>query len=83
MSIIITIVIGFVVGLLAKMLKPGDDPGGFIVTVLIGIAGSLLATYGGQALGLYQAGQAAGFIGSVIGAIILLVIYGLVTRNRA
>jgi len=83
MSIIITIVIGFVVGLLAKMLKPGDDPGGFIVTILIGIAGSLLATYGGQALGLYQAGQAAGFIGSVIGAIILLVIYGLVTRNRA
>ncbi len=83
MGIIWTILIGFVVGLLAKMLKPGRDPSGFIITVLIGIAGSLLATYGGQALGLYQAGEAAGFIGSLIGAIILLVIYGLVTRNRA
>jgi uncharacterized membrane protein YeaQ/YmgE (transglycosylase-associated protein family) len=83
MGIIWTILIGFVVGLLAKMLKPGRDPSGFIVTVLIGIAGSLLATYGGQALGLYRAGEAAGFIGSLIGAIILLVIYGLVTRNRA
>ncbi len=83
MGIIVTIIIGFLVGLVAKMLKPGNDPGGFIVTILIGIAGSLLATYGGQALGLYQAGQAAGFIGSVIGAIILLVIYGLATRNRA
>ena len=65
------------------MLKPGRDPAGFIITILIGIAGSLLATYGGQALGFYQAGEAAGFIGSVIGAIILLVIYGMVTRNRA
>jgi uncharacterized membrane protein YeaQ/YmgE (transglycosylase-associated protein family) len=83
MGIIWTILIGFVVGLLAKMLKPGRDPSGFIVTVLIGIAGSLLATYGGQALGFYRAGEAAGFIGSLIGAIILLVIYGLVTRNRA
>jgi uncharacterized membrane protein YeaQ/YmgE (transglycosylase-associated protein family) len=83
MGIIWTILIGFIVGLLAKMLKPGRDPSGFIVTVLIGIAGSLLATYGGQALGFYRAGEAAGFIGSLIGAIILLVIYGLVTRNRA
>jgi uncharacterized membrane protein YeaQ/YmgE (transglycosylase-associated protein family) len=82
MAIIWTIVIGFVVGLLAKMLKPGRDPSGFIITVLIGIAGSLLATYGGQALGVYRAGEAAGFIGSIIGAIILLVIYGMFTRNR-
>ena len=83
MSIIWTILIGFVVGLLAKMLTPGRDPSGFILTVLIGIAGSLVATYGGQAVGLYQAGEAAGFIGSLIGAIILLVIYGLLTRNRS
>ena len=83
MSIIWTILIGFVVGLLAKMLTPGRDPSGFIITVLIGIAGSLVATYGGQAVGLYQAGEAAGFIGSLIGAIILLVIYGLITRNRS
>jgi uncharacterized membrane protein YeaQ/YmgE (transglycosylase-associated protein family) len=83
MGVIWTILIGFVVGLLAKMLTPGRDPSGFIITVLIGIAGSLVATYGGQALGLYEAGEAAGFIGSLIGAIILLVIYGLLTRNRA
>ena len=81
MGIIWTILIGFVVGLLAKMLTPGRDPGGFIITVLIGIAGSLLATYGGQALGLYGAGQAAGFIGSLVGAIILLVIYHFVRRK--
>lgn len=83
MGIIWTILIGFVVGLLAKMLTPGRDPSGFIITVLIGIAGSLVATYGGRALGLYEAGEAAGFIASLFGAIILLVIYGLVTRSRA
>ena len=81
MGIIWTILIGFVVGLLAKMLTPGRDPAGFIITVLIGIAGSLVATFGGQALGLYQAGQAAGFVGSLIGAIVLLVVYRLFTRK--
>ena len=81
MSIIWTILIGFVVGLLAKMLTPGRDPGGFFITAVIGIAGSLLATFGGQALGLYSAGEPAGFIGSVVGAIILLAIYHLVRRN--
>jgi len=75
------ILIGFVVGLLAKMLTPGRDPSGFFITAGIGIAGSLLATYGGQALGLYNAGEPAGFIGSVVGAIVLLVIYHLVRRN--
>ncbi len=83
MSIIWTILIGFVVGLLAKMLTPGRDPSGFFVTAAIGIAGSLLATFGGQALGLYTAGEPAGFIGSLVGAIILLVIYHLVRRNSA
>jgi uncharacterized membrane protein YeaQ/YmgE (transglycosylase-associated protein family) len=83
MGIIWTIVIGFIVGLVAKMLMPGRDPGGFIVTVLIGIAGSLLATYGGQALGLYHAGEAAGFIGSLIGAIVLLAIYRMVRGRKA
>jgi uncharacterized membrane protein YeaQ/YmgE (transglycosylase-associated protein family) len=81
MSIIWTILIGFVVGLLAKMLTPGRDPGGFFITAAIGIVGSLLATYGGQALGLYSAGEPAGFFGSLIGAIILLAIYHLVRRN--
>jgi len=65
----------------AKFLTPGRDPAGFFLTAIIGIAGSLLATYGGQALGLYRAGEPAGFIGSVIGAIILLAIYHLVRRN--
>ena len=83
MSIIWTILIGFVVGLLAKMLTPGRDPAGFFITAAIGIAGSLLATFGGQALGLYQAGEPAGFIGSLIGAIILLVIYHVVRRKPA
>ncbi|MDB5811565.1 MAG: GlsB/YeaQ/YmgE family stress response rane protein [Betaproteobacteria bacterium] len=82
MGIIWTILIGFIVGLLAKMITPGRDPGGFIITVIIGIAGSLLATYGGQALGLYTAGEPAGFFGSLIGAIILLVIYHAM-RGRA
>jgi uncharacterized membrane protein YeaQ/YmgE (transglycosylase-associated protein family) len=81
MSIIWTILIGFVVGLLAKMLTPGRDPAGFFITAAIGIAGSLLATYGGQAMGFYQAGEPAGFLGSLIGAIILLVIYHMVRRK--
>jgi len=80
-GIIWTILIGFVVGLLAKMLTPGRDPAGFFITAAIGIAGSLLATFGGQALGFYSAGEPAGFVGSLIGAIILLVIYHLARRN--
>jgi uncharacterized membrane protein YeaQ/YmgE (transglycosylase-associated protein family) len=81
MGIIWTILIGFVVGLLAKMLTPGRDPAGFFVTAIIGIVGSVIATFGGQALGLYRAGEPAGFLGSLIGAIVLLVIWGAVTRN--
>jgi len=81
MGIIWTILIGFVVGLLARMLTPGKDPSGFFITAAIGIAGSLLATYGGQALGLYNAGEPAGFIGSLVGAIILLVLYHLIARR--
>ena len=82
MGIIWTIIIGFFAGLLAKWLHPGKEDMGFIITVLLGIAGSFLATYGGQALGLYQPGQGAGFIASVLGAILLLVIYGLVVKKR-
>ena len=82
MSIIWTIVIGFIVGLLAKLVMPGKDPGGFIVTTLLGIAGSLLASYGGRALGLYGGDETAGFIGAFLGAIILLIIYRLIMRNR-
>jgi uncharacterized membrane protein YeaQ/YmgE (transglycosylase-associated protein family) len=82
MTIIWAILIGFLVGLVAKLLMPGRDPGGFILTTLIGIAGSLLATFLGQAMGLYAAGQSAGFIGAVIGAIILLAIYHML-RGRS
>lgn len=81
MSIIGTIVIGFSVGLIARALKPGDDKLGLIMTAVLGIAGSFIATYAGAALGLYKQGDAAGFIASVVGAIILLVIYGLVTKK--
>lgn len=81
MGIIGTILIGLIVGLVARLLKPGDDSMGWIMTILLGIGGSLLATYGGQALGIYQAGEAAGFIGAVVGAIILLALYGLVARR--
>ncbi|OUM00971.1 GlsB/YeaQ/YmgE family stress response membrane protein [Variovorax sp. JS1663] len=81
MSIVWTILIGFVAGLVARAIKPGDDSAGFIVTTLIGIAGSLIATYVGQAMGWYTAGQGAGFIASVVGAIVLLFIWGLIRRK--
>ncbi|MCK6372923.1 MAG: GlsB/YeaQ/YmgE family stress response membrane protein [Zoogloea sp.] len=71
-----TIIIGLVVGLVARFVKPGDDSMGWIKTILFGIGGSMAATYGGQALGLYQAGQGAGFIGSVVGAVVLLIVAG-------
>ena len=83
MHIIWTILIGFVVGLVAKMLTPGREPSGFFITAVIGIAGSLLATYGGQALGLYTPGEPAGFFGALIGAIIVLVVYHLIARKTA
>jgi uncharacterized membrane protein YeaQ/YmgE (transglycosylase-associated protein family) len=78
MSIIWTIIIGFIAGIVAKFLHPGssNEPSGFILTVALGIAGSLVATYLGQALGWYRAGEGAGFIGAVVGAIILLVVWG-------
>ena len=82
MSIIWAIVIGFIVGLIAKALMPGRDPGGFIVTALLGIVGAVTATFLGQALGLYADGQSAGFIASVIGAIIVLFVYNLIVRGR-
>ena len=83
MSIIWTIVIGFIVGLLAKFVMPGRDPGGFLITAALGIAGSLLATYGGKALGIYGGDETAGFIGAFLGAIVLLIIYRLLMRNRS
>jgi uncharacterized membrane protein YeaQ/YmgE (transglycosylase-associated protein family) len=83
MAILWTIIIGFFAGLIAKMITPGKGPGGFFMTAVLGIAGSIAATYLGQALGLYQPGQFAGFIAAVVGAAILLVIYHLVTKNKS
>ena len=76
-------IIGLVAGALAKLIMPGKDPGGIIVTMLLGIAGSLLAGFLGRALGLYQAGQGAGLIMSVVGAIVLLAVYRFVKGRSA
>ncbi|MDA7417048.1 GlsB/YeaQ/YmgE family stress response membrane protein [Xenophilus arseniciresistens] len=81
MGIIWTILIGFIVGLVARAIKPGDDSAGFIVTTIIGVLGSLAATYVGQALNLYTVGEPAGFIASVLGAIVLLILWGLIKKK--
>ncbi|MGA8312643.1 MAG: GlsB/YeaQ/YmgE family stress response membrane protein [Terriglobales bacterium] len=83
MTIIWTLLIGLVIGVVAKLIMPGKDPGGIIVTSLIGVAGSFIATYAGRALGWYHEGQSAGFIMSVIGAIVLLGVYHLVKPKTA
>ena len=80
-SLIVAIVIGFVAGLIARAIHPGEDKAGFFVTAALGIAGSLLATYGGRFLGLYTEGSSAGFIASIIGAIIILFIYNLIAKK--
>jgi len=77
-SILGIMVIGLLVGLVARFVTPGPNPRGIIVTIVIGIVGAVIATYGGQALGLYQVGEAAGFIGSVLGAVVLLVLLRLI-----
>ncbi len=81
MEIIGTVFVGVIVGFIARAIKPGDDKLGLIMTAVLGIAGSFLASYGGSALGLYKQGEAAGWIASVVGAIILLVIYSMVTKK--
>jgi len=75
MGIIISIVVGFVVGLVARLVKPGDDSAGLIMTTLFGITGAVVGSFFGRELGLYAEGQAAGFVMSVIGAIVVIVIY--------
>jgi len=79
-SIIGIIFIGLIVGLIARFIKPGNDSMGWIMTILLGVGGSIAATYGGQALGIYKVGESAGFIGAVIGAVVLLLIYGAVKK---
>ena len=82
MSIILTLIIGLVAGAVAKLLMPGRDPGGFIITMLLGVAGAFLATWLGQAIGWYRPDEGARFIGAVVGAVILLVIYRIVIGRR-
>ena len=83
MSVIWTILIGFVVGLLARFVMPGDDKMGFVMTTVLGVVGSLAATYLGQFLGWYVAGEGAGFIASLVGALVLLFLYNMVRKKAA
>jgi uncharacterized membrane protein YeaQ/YmgE (transglycosylase-associated protein family) len=83
LSLLWEAIIGLIVGAVAKLLMPGKDPGGTWITLALGIAGSIVATYLGQLIGWYRAGQSAGFIMSVVGAILLLVIYRMVRRSFA
>lgn len=80
MNILWTIIIGLVVGALAKLIMPGRDPGGIIVTILLGIAGAFIASFIGRQLGWYGPGQSAGIVASIIGAIVLLLVYRLFQR---
>ena len=83
MSILWTIIIGFLAGVVAKFLMPGkNEPSGFVLTTILGILGAFLATYLGQALGWYRADQGAGFIGAIVGAIIILAIWGMIAGRR-
>ena len=77
------LIIGLIVGAVAKLLMPGKDPGGFIITMLIGVAGAMLATFLGRTLGWYAPGESAGFIMSVLGAVLLLWLYRLTVARRA
>ena len=82
MHLLWTLIVGLIVGALAKLFMPGRDPGGIIITIVIGIAGSLIATFLGRALGWYRDGQGAGFIASLIGAVLLLWIYRMIIGRR-
>jgi uncharacterized membrane protein YeaQ/YmgE (transglycosylase-associated protein family) len=77
-----TIIIGFLAGVVAKLLTPGRDPGGLIVTTLLGIVGAFVATYLGQAIGWYGPGENAGFIGAIVGAVLILLVWGFIDRRR-
>ena len=82
MEILSWIVFGLVIGIIAKLLMPGKDPGGFIVTTLLGIAGALVGGFVGRAMGFYGEGQAAGWLMSILGAVILLALYRMMARRR-
>jgi len=81
MGILLTIVIGFIIGLIARFFLPGRDPLGFVLTTVIGVAGAIVASFGGQMLGWYQQGQTAGFIASVFGAVAVLAVLRFLRRE--
>jgi uncharacterized membrane protein YeaQ/YmgE (transglycosylase-associated protein family) len=82
MEIIGTLIVGLITGVIAKLLMPGKDPGGCIITILLGIAGAFIATYLGKLLGIYEPGDTAGFIGATIGAIIILWLYRIILKKK-
>lgn len=84
MGIIWTIIIGFIAGVIAKFIMPGsNEPSGFVLTTILGIVGAVIASYLGQALGWYEPGQGAGLIGAIVGAILLLFVWGVIAKRRA
>jgi uncharacterized membrane protein YeaQ/YmgE (transglycosylase-associated protein family) len=82
MGLITTLLIGLIIGAIAKLLVPGRDPGGWIITILLGIAGALVGTWLGRMLGIYQTGESAGWIASIIGAVLLLLLYRAIAGRR-
>lgn len=82
LSLLWTIIIGFIAGVVAKFLMPGKDPGGFLITTGLGIGGALVATFLGRLIGWYQAGESAGFIAAVVGAVIVLAVYRLIRKRQ-
>jgi uncharacterized membrane protein YeaQ/YmgE (transglycosylase-associated protein family) len=82
MGIVATLIIGLIVGAIAKLLMPGRDPGGWIITIVLGIAGAMLGTWLGRMMGVYRPDEAAGWIASIIGAMLLLLIYRVAVRRR-
>ena len=82
MEIIGTLIVGFIAGVIAKLLMPGKDPGGCIITILLGIVGAFVATYLGKLLGIYEPGDTAGFIGATIGAMLILFLYRIIVKKK-
>jgi uncharacterized membrane protein YeaQ/YmgE (transglycosylase-associated protein family) len=83
MSIMWTIIVGFIAGVIAKFIMPGDnEPSGFILTTILGIVGAFVATYLGHSLGWYRPGEGAGFVGAIVGSVVVLLVYGLVAGRR-
>jgi len=82
MEIIGTLIVGFIAGVIAKLLMPGKDPGGCIITILLGILGAFIATYLGKVLGIYEPGDTAGFIGATLGAMLVLFFYRIILKKK-